>query len=97
MADEIIDPDYDRAAVKALVAMAREVAPDGRHYDFPGRVTHVLAAVAAELGGSAAFVADRPGSWEAAALLDLIRSTAGYDDDYLDTFKMDLGDDDAQD
>lgn len=86
MSEAPAGPDHARAAVRALVAMAREPG-----YDFPGRVAGVLASVAAELGSTEALVASRPGSWEAAALLDFVRSTVGYDDGALASYKLDMG------
>ena len=78
------DHDYTRDAVNAIVVMARQ-----QEYDLPGWISRVLASAAAELGSSAALVASRPGSWEAAALLDFVHSTAGYGDEYLSNYKLD--------
>jgi hypothetical protein len=43
-----------------------------------------LAALAAELGSSAAVLANRPGSWEAACARQLLAGTLGPDDEGLD-------------
>ncbi|MGW1344687.1 hypothetical protein ACWCOV_26840 [Kribbella sp. NPDC002412] len=53
----------------------------------PSSFTHLLATVAANLGSSEAVTAGRPGSWEAAGVGDLLRSTVGYDDEYLLTYR----------
>lgn len=57
-------------------------------YDFPGRLAGVLASVAAELGSVDALVASRPGSWEAASLLQLAHGTVGWDDEQLSAYKL---------
>jgi hypothetical protein len=44
-----------------------------------------LAALAAEIGGSGAVLANRPGSWEAAHVAALLSGTVGPDDEYLET------------
>ena len=75
--------DYEHDAITALTAMAREEG-----YDFPGRVAHVLAAVAAELGSSDALIASRPGSWEASFIDRLVKGTVGWDDEYLAGHKV---------
>ena len=77
------EPDTTRDVVTAILAMHREPG-----YDFPGRVASALASVAAELGSTAALVASRPGSWEAAHILQLVHGTVGWEDEYLAEHKM---------
>lgn len=48
--------------------------------DFADLVAHVLTSVAANLGGVEALLAGRPGSWEAAAVNDLVTGTAHGDE-----------------
>ena len=66
----------ERAAAAMLEAVRHE-------HDFGGWLAHVLATAAAELGSSAALTAGRPGSWEADLVMQLVRGTVGWDDDYL--------------
>ena len=77
------DHDHERDAVTTLTAMARD-----ERYDFPGRVAHILAAVAAELGSSDALIASRPGSWEASLIDQLVKGTVGWDDEDLAHHKL---------
>ena len=71
------DPDYTRSAVAALT---RAVGAEG---DFAGWLAAVLARTAAEVGGSGAILAGRPGSWESALVRQLLAGTVGEDDEYL--------------
>jgi len=67
---------YDRA-VRALTQAART------EHDFAGWLAAVLADVAGNLGSADAVLEGRPGSWEAAAVEQLLRGTVGYADEYL--------------
>jgi hypothetical protein len=71
------DPAHTRQAVKAL-ARAVDTEPD-----FAGWLAGILARVAAAKGSSDALTAGRPGSWEASLIDQLVKSTVGYDDEYL--------------
>lgn len=71
------EPAWTTAAVDALAAAA------GAEHDFAGWLALVLARAAARAGSTAALVAGRPGSWEAADVLHLVRGTVGYDDEDL--------------
>jgi hypothetical protein len=81
------EPDEFRVAVTAVTRAIRAINADQRGGDGAEFVTHLLATVAANLGSSDAVTAGRPGSWEAAGVGDLLRSTVGYDDEYLLTFR----------
>ncbi|WP_145806669.1 hypothetical protein [Kribbella amoyensis] len=64
---------------RAIRAMNNNQRPgDGSEF-----ITHLIAAVAANLGSSAAVITSRPGSWEAAGVRELLASTVGEDDEYL--------------
>jgi hypothetical protein len=56
---------------------------DGGPIDFADFLAGVLAAVAANIGGSWRLTAGRPGSWEADLVHRLIAGTVGHDDEYL--------------
>jgi hypothetical protein len=64
-------------AVEALTRAART------EHDFADWLAHALAAVAGQLGRTDALVEGRPGSWEADLVMQLVRGTVGYDDEYL--------------
>jgi hypothetical protein len=49
--------------------------------DFAGWLADVLARLAAQLGSVDAVVAGRPGSWESAAVLQLLHGTVADDGD----------------
>jgi hypothetical protein len=49
-------------------------------------VARALARLAAELGGTAEVIANRPGSWEASAVAQLLHGTVGPDDENLPRF-----------
>ena len=72
----------DRAATAILEAVREE-------HDFGGWLAQVLATAAAELGSTAALTAGRPGSWEADLVMQLVRGTLGWDDDYLADYAND--------
>jgi hypothetical protein len=80
-------PDDFEVAVTAVTRAIRAINAGQRGGDGGEFVTHLLATVAANLGSSEAVTAGRPGSWEAAGLGDLLRSTVGYDDEYLLTYR----------
>ncbi|MFG1820385.1 hypothetical protein ACGFIF_41965 [Kribbella sp. NPDC049174] len=80
-------PDDFQVAVTAVTRAIRAINADQRGGDGAEFVTHLLATVAANLGSSEAVTAGRPGSWEAAGVGDLLRSTVGSDDEYLLTFR----------
>jgi hypothetical protein len=81
------EPDDFQVAVTALTRAIRAINANRRGGDGAEFVTHLLATVAANLGSSDAVTAARPGSWEAAGVGDLLRSTVGYDDEYLLTYR----------
>ncbi len=56
------------------------------HEDVGETIARALARLAAELGGSAAVIANRPGSWEAGLAADLLSGTVGPDDEGLPVF-----------
>lgn len=60
-------------AVEALLRAART------EHDFAGWLGAALAQVARQLGSADELVAGRPGSWEAALVMQLVRGTVGYD------------------
>lgn len=74
--------DFD-VAVSAVTRAIRAMNAGRRPGDGGEFVTHLLAAVAANLGSSAALTASRPGSWEADGVRQLLSSTVGEDDEYL--------------
>ena len=49
-------------------------------------IARALARLAAELGGTAAVIRNRPGSWEAVLVADLLCGTVGADDENLDMY-----------
>lgn len=77
------EPDDFQVAVTAVTRAIRAINANQRGGDGAEFVTQLLATVAANLGSSDAVTAGRPGSWEAAGVGDLLRSTVGYDDEYL--------------
>ncbi len=77
-----MNPDaYTRDAIAAVTAAAREEP------DFAGWLASVLCSTAARLGCSDALTARRPGSWAAACVHQLVGGTAGWQDEWLDTFE----------
>lgn len=77
------EPDDFQVAVTAVTRAIHAINADQRAGDGDEFITHLVATVAANLGSSDAVTAGRPGSWEAAGVQDLLRSTVGYDDEYL--------------
>jgi hypothetical protein len=79
-------------AVRVLTETARRTVTwtdrDGHEHrqqaDFAEHVTHAVAGAAANLGGIEHVLAGRPGSWEADKVRDMLHSTVGYDEQYLD-------------
>jgi hypothetical protein len=71
--------EYTRQAAAAITRAARA------EHDFAGWLAHVLAQVAANVGGSDALIEGRPGSWEASLVDQLAKGTVGYGDEYLPT------------
>jgi hypothetical protein len=80
-------PDDFEVAVTAVTHAIRAINADERPGDGAEFIAHLLATVAANLGSSDALVAARPGSWEAAGVEGLLRSTVGYNDEYLLTYR----------
>lgn len=73
--------EYQRqftVAADALEAAIRTGATDGGEI-----VSHLLATVAANLGGMHTITAARSGSWEADYVDQMLRSTVGYDGEHL--------------
>lgn len=68
---------YNYEARTAILAAAKA------EHDFGGWLAAVLASVAADLGSSDALTAGRPGSWEADLVLQLVKGTVGWGDEYL--------------
>ncbi len=55
-----------------------------RHeHGFAGWLAGILSDVAAQLGSADALTADRPGSWEAALVQQLVKGTVGWDNELL--------------
>lgn len=76
-------PDDFRLAVQAATRAIRAINAGERSGDGAEFIAHLVVAVAANLGSSYTLTQARSGSWEAAKVLDLVHSTAGYDDEYL--------------
>lgn len=55
-------------------------------HDFAGWLAHLPAKAAARLGSSDALTAGRPGSREASLVDQLVKGTAGYDDELLPSY-----------
>jgi len=68
---------YTGQAVSAITRAARD------QHDFGGWLARVLAEAAGRLGSSDALVDGRPGSWEAALVMQLVHGTVGDADEYL--------------
>lgn len=80
-------PAYTSAAVEAVTQ-----AVENEH-DFSDWLAGVLARVAARKGSSDALTAGRPGSWESSLVSQLIKGTVGYDDEALDAYREERGND----
>jgi len=70
-------PSYTRAAIAALVEAHAE------ERDWSGWLADVLAHVAATVGGSETLVSGRSGSWESAAVRQILEGTLGPDDETI--------------
>ncbi|MFI5712935.1 hypothetical protein [Kribbella sp. NPDC051620] len=81
------EPDDFEIAHTAITRAIRAINNEQRAGDGAEFITHVLATVAANLGGTSAVVGARSGSWEASGVTDLLHSTVGADDDYLLTYR----------
>ncbi|HEY1621762.1 MAG TPA: hypothetical protein VGG25_29345 [Streptosporangiaceae bacterium] len=68
--------------VHQAIAAFRTAIADGE--DIGEFIATTLAVLAAEIGGSGAVIANRPGSWEAAHVAALLSGTVGPDGEYLD-------------
>ena len=64
-------------AVRVLTEAARTTS------DFAEFLTHAAAGAAANIGSIEALLAERPGSWEAHYVRDMLTATVGYDEQYL--------------
>jgi hypothetical protein len=90
-------------AYRALVQL-HGVPLDGKAGDFAGRLTFIVAAVTAKVGGIDALLAGRPGSWESDAVRRWMESAgvnvpdAGWADTarFLDDQLAQSGEDDQQ-
>jgi hypothetical protein len=80
-----IDTESDdfAIAVAAVTRAIRSINAGQRPGDGGEFITHLIAAVAANLGSSHAVTARRSGSWEASGVQQLLSSTVGEDDAYL--------------
>jgi hypothetical protein len=70
--------DYQLLAGLRTAHAARE--------DIGETIARALARLAAELGGSRQVLTNRPGSWEASAVRELMRGTVGPDDEAIDAY-----------
>jgi hypothetical protein len=77
------EKSYTDRAAAAIVDAVRE------EHDFCGWLAQVLATSTAELRSTAALTADRPGSWEADLVQQLVRGTVRWDDDHLHAYAKD--------
>jgi hypothetical protein len=73
-------PSYTPTAIDAVLEAVRS-EPDAAAW-----LALVLCTAAARLGSSGALVAARPHSWEATAMLRLVRGTSGWEDEDLDSY-----------
>ncbi len=71
--------DYALLAALRTAHQARE--------DVAETIARALARLAAELGSSAAVLRNRPGSWEASAVADLLGGMVGPDDENLPMYR----------
>lgn len=79
--DEQRESYTDRATTAILEAVHNE-------YDFGGWLAGVLAHTAAQLGGTSALTAKRPGSWEADLVQQLVKKTVGWQDEDLSVYAV---------
>jgi hypothetical protein len=73
-------PGYTSPAIDAITQAA------STEHDFAGWLADVLAHAAARLGTSNALTAQRPGSWEATLVDQLVKGTVGYNDELLPSY-----------
>lgn len=76
-------PDNDDPIARAIAALTEAEQAAGDRVDFGAVICDVVAAVAANAGGTEALLAGRPGSWEAERVRQLLHSAVGLDDEYL--------------
>ncbi len=69
----------------AALAAFRTAVASGE--DIGEFIARTLARLAADLGGTVAVIANRPGSWEAALVADLLSGTVGPDDEGLEMYQ----------
>ncbi len=89
------EQDHVSDAIAALTAAARGIRTIGKGTwseheepaDFGEIACHVLAAVAANVGGVENLLAGRPGSWEAEYVRQIVHSTAGDDPEHLTSWQ----------
>jgi hypothetical protein len=74
-------PSYTDRAIDAVTG-----AVEAEH-DFGGWRAGVLASAAAAHGSSTALTAQRPGSWEADLIQQLVKREVGWDDEHLWTYR----------
>lgn len=78
--------EVDRAADQAAATAIRHWLNSG--YDVAEQLAHTLCRIAAtEADGLDAITRNRPGSWEADLIDQLIRGTAGHAGEYLDQYR----------
>src|SRR6266545_2832384 len=75
------------AARRSITWTDRDGHEHQQQADFAEFVTHAVAGAAANLGGIEHVLAGRPGSWEADKVRDMLHSTVGYDEQYLDEYR----------
>ena len=78
--------DLRTELTRTLTAIARE-SLQGKGFDVAEVIANSAAAAAANVGGPEALLSGRPGSWEAAALRQLLTGAMGDDPDYWDTLR----------
>jgi hypothetical protein len=81
------DPDDFQVAVTAVTRAIRAINNGARPGDGAELITHLVAAVAANLGSAHALTQARPGSWEAGQVRDMLASTVGEGGEYLMTYR----------
>src|SRR4051794_22871602 len=81
------EPDDFQVAVTAVTRAIGAINSGARPGDGAEFITHLVAAVAANLGSAHALTQARPGSWEAAKVRDMLASTVGEGGEYLMTYR----------
>lgn len=76
-------PDNDDPIARAIAALTEAEQAAGDHVDFAAVICGVVAAVAANAGGTERLLAGRSGSWEADKVRQMLHSMVGYDDEHL--------------